>query len=61
MSESRKFYVVRGYDKDGKQVEKTCKLTSPELASVTVEYMLGKGCKSVDIDLIESSDESCGT
>jgi hypothetical protein len=61
MSEPRKFYVVRGYDKDGKQVGETYKLHTTNGSAEMAEFLLNHGCKSVDIDLIESSDEPCGT
>ena len=61
MSESRKFYVVRGYDKDGKQMFPTRNFVVSSAAVMYAKELLGSGCKSVDIDLIESSDEPCGT
>jgi hypothetical protein len=61
MIEPTTFYVVRGYDKDGKQVGETAKLLTPLAASTQALDLFYRDCKSVDIDLIESSDEPCGT
>jgi hypothetical protein len=57
MIEPRKFYVVRGYDKDGKQVGTTTRLLTALAASTQALDLFHQDCKSVDIDLIESSDE----
>jgi hypothetical protein len=52
---------VRGYDKDGKQMFPTRNFVVSSAAVMYAKELLGSGCKSVDIDLIESSDELCGT
>ncbi len=53
MSEPTKFYVVRGYDKDGKQVGDSCKFVFADSAAMQAKDLFREGCKSVDIDLIE--------
>lgn len=59
--ELQKFYVVRGYDKDGKQFGESKKCADNLDASMAASSLLLHGCKSVDIDLIESPDAGeCG-
>lgn len=57
IQEPQKFYVVRGYDKYGKQVGNAEKYQTPVAAASVAAMMLSYDCKSVDIDLIESVDQ----
>lgn len=61
-SKEQKFYVVRGYDVNGKQFGETKKCLSNLDAVMTASSMLTHGCKSVDIDLIEPVEANkCAT
>lgn len=47
------FYVVRGYSADGKQFGVTVKCDLSETAAAYANDFLNRGCKSIDIDVIE--------
>ena len=47
------FYVVRGYDVNGKQVGETVKCDTPQGSADIANAYLYQGCKSIDIDVID--------
>ena len=52
-------FVVRGYDVNGNQKGETERRQSSDGAAELARYMLDNGCKAIDIDVLESTGQSC--
>ena len=52
-------FVVRGYDVNGNQKGATERRQSSDGAAELARYMLDNGCKAIDIDVLETTGQSC--